>query len=296
MTARPLMVGPMIHLGTLAPFRQVSYAQLTLIAAECEEVVYGEDGWLSRRGETIDAMHMILDGYVNVVGAHQQALLGPGSLIGFPDVLVPEPARLGVRADTDVLALRLETDALRDLCEHDFSILASLLSYLAERVTDDAEALPHVVAGSGDPIDAASDPSFDRVARMLALHRAPAFPAESMDALAELAGHVDVVHLGDRAELWSPGRVADGFWVVAEGSVHVSTADGIAYSVWSGGVPGLPETLAGRAYASRARAAAPTTLLSVGIDPFMDVLEDHFELAYSLLGWLATHLVAEHTR
>jgi CRP-like cAMP-binding protein len=126
---------------------------------------------------------------------------------------------------------------------------------------------------------------------MLALHRAPAFPDESMDALAELAGHVQQVSLEEGDVLWNAGARAEGFWVVCSGAVELTWAPATRLTVGPGGVPGLVETLADRDFACEARAIERTTLLSVAIDPFMDLIEDHFELASSLLGWLARPLI-----
>ena len=134
--SRPFLVGPMIHLGTLAPFRDLGHAQIASIAFEADEVVFERDRWIVQAGEVVEAMHVLVDGYAERTDRPSDELLGPGSLVGFPDMLVAEPARGGVRADTEIVALRVDTDALRELCESDFSILAGLLTYLATRVVE----------------------------------------------------------------------------------------------------------------------------------------------------------------
>lgn len=293
MSGQPLLVGPVIHLGTLEPFHTLSHAQLAAIALEADEVVYQEESWLVRPGDPVRAMHVLVDGFAHVVGEDRPHRLGPGATVGFPDLLVPRPSRTGTRADTDIVALSIDMDSLRTLCEHDFAILAALLTHLAERATQDPRAAARIVAGSDRPWAPLPEGRLDRVRRMLALHRVPAFPAHSMDALAELAGHVSQLTAAEDQDLWAAGRRADGFWIVCSGSIEVTGPERSTVTVGPGGLVGFVETLAGQRYVGRARARAPATVLAVGVDPFFDVLEDHFELGFSLLAYLAAHLVED---
>jgi CRP-like cAMP-binding protein len=287
---RPLLVRPLIHLGTLDPFRALSTQQLGAIAMETEEVVFEADTWLFTKGEPVRAMCMILDGLVERVHTRGTTTVGAGGLVGFPEVLATGLATHGVRARGDVIALRLATDELRDLCEHNYAILASLLTHVAASVSSDLGALTRVVAGSRTEFPPLPSGVLDRVGRMVALHRAPAFPSGSMDALSELAGHLRQVSLEPGEVLWEPGDPADQFALVSRGSLELSREGAPDIRVTQGGVPGLAETLADGRYAHRARTLDGATVLAVDSDPFMDVVEDHFEMGFSLLGWLARQL------
>lgn len=293
MSTRPVLVGPLIHLGTLAPFRLLSHQQLGAIALETDEVVYAADSWIFAKGDSVRAMSMILDGFAEVVQPDGITTITAGTLVGFPDILTSRPVNYGVRARGEVVALRLGTDELRDLCEHNYAILSALLTHLSEQVGENPVALRSVSAGSPDPrATPLADGELDRVDRILALHRAPAFPSESMDALAELAGHVEQVDLAPGGELWERDARADQFAVVCRGAMDLETASGDVMAIDAGGVVGLPETLSGGTYRFTARARGAATVLTVDLDPFMDVVEDHFEMGYSILGWLAGHLIA----
>lgn len=289
MTSRVNLAGPTVHLGTLGPFRALSPMNLARIAVEAEEVVFEPESWLIRRGVEQKAMYMVMDGHVRVFGAEGPSVAGPGELVGFPDLFVPGARALGALSDSEVVALRLETDALRDVCERNFSVIAGLLSWLAGEVAADRDARLGVIGGLPEPASQLPAVARDRVLRMLALQRAPAFPLESMDALAELAGRVVERTVEAGEILWEEGAPADRFWVVAAGAVALREAAGDSV-MRTGGVPGFPETLGGLAYRGRAEVVESGLLLSVDVDPFMDVLEDHFELAFSTLGWMSRFL------
>lgn len=283
-------VGPLIHLRTLSPFRQLTPAQVGLLTQEAEEVAHVAGSWLVPPGEAPTGILMLLDGYARALREEEDQIFEPWSLLGYPDVLVPGKTGRGIRAETDILALRLGTDELRDLCERHFAVLAALLSNMAEEVLARPPAKRAAMAGAGDVAPLPFDESLDRVGRMVALQRSPVLPRESMDALAELSGRVDRVDLAPGEALWSSTALAEGFFVVCRGGVHLSAADGSQLQAGVGSAPGFAETLSGHPYGVEAEAAEDTTLLRVGIDPFMDVAEDHFELGYAILGKMARWL------
>lgn len=290
MTSRSDSVGPLVHLRTLAPFRTLSPSQIGLLTAEASEVGLDEGGWLIPPGEAPTGIYMLLDGYLRIRDGHEDRVLEPWSLVGYPDVLDPDHRSPGVRAETDIVALRLETDDLRNLCERHFAILAALLSNMASEVTTRPPARVAALAGAGDVGPLPHDGALDRIGRMIALQRSPVLPRESMDAIAELAGRVETVLLEPGDTLWTEGALAEQFYVVCSGAVMLDgwRADELRAGV--GSAPGFAETLSGRPYTGSVRAAEATALLRVGIDPFMDVAEDHFELGYAVLGRMAAWL------
>ncbi|MDX1494623.1 MAG: cyclic nucleotide-binding domain-containing protein [Longimicrobiales bacterium] len=290
MSGRPDAVGPLIHLRTLSPFHHLSPAQVSLLTQEAEEVAHAAGSWLVPPGEAPSGIYMLLDGYARVVREEEDRIFEPWSLLGYPDVLIPGKTGRGIRAETDVFALRLGTDDLRDLCERHFAILATLLSNMADEVLARPSARSAALVGAGDVGPLPFGESLDRVGRMVALQRAPVLPQESMDALAELSGRVDRVDLAPGEALWSPTAAADGFFVVCTGAVDLGEDDGSSVRAGLGSAPGFLETLCGQPYRTTAEAAEDATLLRVGIDPFMDVAEDHFELGYAILGRMARWL------
>jgi CRP-like cAMP-binding protein len=288
MTSSPLYVAPFLHLRTLPPFAGLRPSQLRELAYEAQEVVLPRGSELIAAGEPGGAMYLIVDGFVEVAG-HDD--VGPGGVVGFLDVLTSDSALARAVASTDVVALRVESDALRDVCEQNFSVLGAILTHVADLVAEDREALLRSIAGRGAS-ELPSDRPLDRVGRITAFHRAPSFPTRHMDALSELAGHVEEVRVMPGDPLWEVGAEALRFYVVTAGAVDLlDPVSGARLQFGAGSVPGLVETLAGRPHAYRANAAQSTVVLRVDAEPFTDVIEDHFEMAFGLLGWLARHLI-----
>lgn len=291
MTERVDSVGPLVHLRTLPPFRDLSPSQIGLLTAEASEVGLEAGGWLVPPGEAPSGIYMLLDGYLRARGPDGDSVLEPWSLVGYPEVLDPSLVSSGVQAETDIVALRLETDDLRNLCERHFAILAALLSNMAGEVALHPGARVRALAGAGDVRPLPFGGVLDRVGRMIALQRAPVLPRESMDALAELAGRVDVVELGEGDALWRQRDAAEAFFVVASGSLLLHRHRNEEHVVSVGSAPGFIETMGGHTYSWAAEAVEDSRLLRVGVDPFMDVAEDHFELGYAVLGRMARWLL-----
>jgi CRP-like cAMP-binding protein len=292
MSGNPLYVGPFLHLRTLPAFEELTHVQLRELAYAAQETLLPRGTSLISQGEAGAAMYLIVDGFVDT---GQRTMVGPGGVVGFLDVLASGPAARDAVADTDVLALRLETDDLRDVCEQNFAILTALLTYVAGRVTDDWDALMKSIVGRrAQEVSQPHAPA--RVGRILALHRTLAFRSKNMDALAELAGHLEQREVEAHETLWRTGEEASGFYVIASGGVRFGGgAVRETAELGPGAVPGLVETLAGRDYRCEAVTTRPGILLRVGVEPFLDVIEDHFEMAFGLVGWLARNLIESTT-
>lgn len=293
MASRSLFVGPLLHLRTLPAFEALSPLHLTLLAQEVEEVVVERGMVLLDPDQPAQDLHVVVDGLVDLRRGSVQGSVGPGEAVGFMELLAQGPSGTEARAQVDTVALRLDGDALREVCERHFALLDALMANVARRVTESPEALRGAV--QGDPSAWSHDlrRPLDRVGRMLALYRSPVFPSTSMDALSELAGHLEEVEMRAGDPLWRVGDPADSFFIVCSGTVqYLSRAGGWSVDVGRGGVPGLPGTMARTHRSVEAEAVDTVVALRMGIEPFLDILEDHFEMAYELLGRLAGCVLA----
>lgn len=289
--SRPGLGAPAtVHLRSLPAFEALGSQHLEGLAEGAHEVVVPRGRPLLRRGQGAEALHLILDGLVE---AGEDMVVGPGGLVGFLEVLAGAASALDAVTETDVIALRIDAEPLRRACERSFPVLAGLLADVAGRVLEERHPLLRSIVGRGARgVHPDGEGPLDRVARMVALHRSPVFRSESMDALAELSGHLEEWRLERGDALWQVGEPAFGFYVVASGDVHLGGGPWRAGDhLGPGSVPGLIGTLSGRRYEYSAFASEPSVLLHVRAQPFMDVLEDHFELAWEMLGRLARNLL-----
>lgn len=288
MSSRNLLVGPLLHLRTLHAFEGLSPRHLTALAQEVDEVYVERGTVLLSPSQPAQGLHVVVDGLVSLRREGIEAPAGPGASVGFLELLAQGPSGTDARTQVDTVALRLDGDGLREVCERHFAILDALLANVARRAAEIPSALHAVVAGDPGAWTTPLASPLDRVARLRALHRAPAFPSASMDALSEMASHMKEVRLEAGEALWEVGTPADAFLVLCEGTVRYTSQRGDwSVDVGPGGVPGLPATLARGRRSMEARARTPVVALRMESEPFLDVLEDHFEMAFELLGRLA---------
>ncbi|HSG07199.1 MAG TPA: cyclic nucleotide-binding domain-containing protein [Longimicrobiales bacterium] len=292
MSTRPLFVGPLLHLRTLPALEGLAPAYLTALAQETEEVLLTRGMPLMTRGSLAQELHVIVDGTVTLQRGGNVSTAGPGDVVGFLELLSQEASETDAVVDVDTVALKLDADGLREACERHFAILMSLVSSISRQIVQDPVALRALVQGNGPEGGVPVRGELDRVGRMVALHRSPAFPSASMDALAELAGNLREVRFGVGDPLWRVGDPADGFYLLCDGLVrYTSPAAGWSVDVGPGGVPGLPATLANTRWTVAASAVTDVVALRVDTEPFLDVLEDHFHMAFQFLGRLARCLL-----
>ena len=297
MSTRPLFVGPLLHLRTLPALEGLAPSYLTALAQETEEVLLPRGFPMLTRGSLAQELHVVVDGAVTLRRGDRTTSAGPGDVVGFLELLSQEASETEAIVEVDTVALKLDADGLREACERHFAILISLVSSIARQIAQDPVALRAVVQGGGPQGGAPVRGELDRVGRMVALHRSPALPSASMDALAELAGNLREVRFTVGDALWRVGDPADGFYLVCDGLVrYTNPAAGWSVDVGPGGVPGLPGTLAGTRRVVAASAVTDVVALRVDTEPFLDVLEDHFHMAFHFLGRLARCVLGAQDR
>ena len=292
--SQPLYVGPLLHLRTLRALEELSASQLYDLAYECEEVVLERDAELVRVGEAPQAMYLIVDGFATA--GPRGEVVGPGGVVGFFEVLSAGAARFPAVAKTEIVALRIESDALRDVCEQSFPLLSALIAYVAGRIARDGETLTRVMEGRSVPAPALAETELGRVGRILVLQRAPALTGRHVDALAELAGTALSIVVAAGEALSGGTGPGNRLFVVSSGGLDVTNGSGVRVAVGAGATMGLVEVLSGRDQAWQAIASEDSVLLQIEAETFIDVLEDHFEMAFDLLSWLTRQLVSTSDR
>lgn len=290
MSSGPIFVGPLLQLRTVPAFASLPQPALADLVTDSEEVAVPRGGRLLEAGVTPEAFHLLVDG--RVAGPHGRVAT-PGEMVGFLEVLAGTAPSAAAVAETHVVALRLDGDGYRTAAERHFAIIQDLLSHLAGTIAGLPGVHRAALAGRDARAEEAVPPEpLDRVGRILALHRCPAFPSRVMDALAELAGLAQEERTEPGRSLWRKGSPADAFQVVYAGSVLLEGfGDGEPARLGPGSLPGLIPALTGMPHALSARAETPVVGVRIDVDTFLDVLDDHFEMASGLVAHLAACLL-----
>ncbi len=256
---------------------------------------------LLREGEPVEAIHYVVEGKVRAsLKGRDLGIGGPGASIGALGVLTRDDHGLEARAETDVLTLEQDIDAVFEILEDNFPILRFVLQNFCRQIIDS------VVDGPVEPLDiprvdaALPGPELDLVDRIFILRRAPPFARCSLNALAELArGTVDV-RFGPDTRLWQVGEQARGILLLVAGTVRCTTADRQPFVAGAGWPLGAVEALGGTTRWYEAVTETPVVALAGDVEVLYDVLEDHFDMALDYLAimgreWLAAlERIADH--
>ena len=117
-------------------FSACSARELAAVARSLKEVNFPAGRSILTEGNTsAAALHVILDGQVNIVGGGRtRARLGPGSFFGEVALLDPGPRTASVVADGPVRTLALSAWAFRGVLREHPTIAIKLLEELARRL------------------------------------------------------------------------------------------------------------------------------------------------------------------
>ena len=289
MAPSTLFVGPLdrvLHLRALAPLEHLTAHQLSVLARYVEEVSWAAGSTVYRPGEPVDACYVIVDGRISMRGAVNRDA-GPRETIGFLDQVARTTRGLDAVAQTETLALRLDWDAQLEICEQHFWVLWQYIRYLAKQLAARnvrvAERTPAAPLKSGSGL-------LNFAERMLTLGTTGVFPSNSMDAIAELARHVAETTAEPPDRLWVQGSPANEFWLVASGEVQAIHDHDIEV-IGAGAAAGMFEALAGMSRRSDAVVSDAVRALRISVEPFTDILEDHFEMGVDFMSSLARLLL-----
>lgn len=308
MAAQSLFFGPLLYFRTVPALDRLSSALLGAIAQHAEEEFFPAGSLLLQPDHAREAFFVIVEGKVSVREPDgREELLGPGQAVGFLHLLARSEEGLEAQAVWDTVALRVDWDAHLDACERYFPILEVHMGFLAQQCQEEVRrircgvpTLPNLALethGSVDALGTEGPEGFpptplDLAQRLQALHRSRAFPSASMDALAELARHLEEVRHPAGSEYWAHGDPSGFFLLVASGRLILEGPGGSwSEALGPGEVAGRFEALAGLPREGSLRAEGPTVTLRVGLDALMDILEDHSTMAVEFTAGLAQELI-----
>jgi CRP-like cAMP-binding protein len=120
-------------------FSRATIEELFLLAAiSCEiQMKAGED--IFREGEIADALYIIVEGKVEMIGSTFKDVLGPHDAVGLYAVLADEPRYASAKVLEDTYALKIGTEDFYDLLSHNTEIVQSLFKLLTSRLASEGK-------------------------------------------------------------------------------------------------------------------------------------------------------------
>jgi CRP-like cAMP-binding protein len=280
-----------LRLSRAAPFDLMTTEELTVIAAGGREQVFPTRTVLVNGGERAAAHYVPLTGRLRLHTDHVElettaARSGMGVLsvlgrVPLPGDLVAEPGAVLLILDRDVLLNMLEEHG--GLCRTVLRLLASKLLELRGKT-------------SAPPVRPSSPPRarWDLVSRMLMLREALGL---GMDGLAMVSRLARATHAGQfprSTSPWTADRTADVL-IPVEGSLRLSTRNGVERTVSPGEVLGLVESVAGVPMEGQATAIEDTTALVLSHAELAEAIEDEDALCFELIRSFAAQMWSQLT-
>ncbi len=286
----------LLHLRTLPILGTLSPEDLGLVAEQARTRVFEEGDWLLRQGEPIAAVHIVIEGRIQLRrGEHVLGHATPGAGVGGLGYLARDPNGIDAVAETDVVALELDADTLDEILEDRFPVLQHVLREISRGLIDLWHEAPRECLAAQVPMRAPGFKSpLDLVQRMLFLREGLPFIRASASALADLSRGLVELRFEPGTVLWRRGEPGRQVQMLVEGRVACSSPiDGFGLEPQPGYPLGGLESVAGVPRWYDAVCETPVVTLSGNAEILFDLFEDNSEVALAYLAQIAkVHLDA----
>ncbi len=276
-------------LGNISPRPEID-----VLAARMREVLIAKGERLYRRGGAADDIGFIVSGTIRQ-GDREGLRFRSGDVLGFIDAMQGRAHRHDAVALEDTVVLLLSVEDWLEFLEDNFDFLQKMMLTRVTRLplrTYDGEETSKLLRLSGEEL---LEPKEKRrsalyVRMLLALHACLLFRNASIQAVAQLARSARTIAVSEQTPL---RRWAKGIFVVIEGQVQFQARRGeveldeiAGPSELLGSVVPLGEALEEFVVIGRPRGR----VLFIDQELFFDVMEDHFDLALSVLSFIAVQI------
>jgi CRP-like cAMP-binding protein len=261
------------------------------LAELMRDVTFDAGALIYREGDAAEEIYFVLRGTVALfkTGGPRHEF-GPGSVIGIFDVEQDKARARNALAVSDVALLALSAEDRLELLEDSFEHTRAIIRMNAAR-------LDELARYGGGPLDpgttlAVKPEPLLLIERVFTLRDTPAFRRASIQALVSLAPAADEVRLAAGELLFERRQTRAVLYVVVAGCLELERSDGERERFGAASLLGGGASLGDALIRQSARALTAAVVLRIREEDLYDVMEDHFELARSLLGYLAS----EHER
>lgn len=288
-------IGPLeaaLHLKSLRTMRELPPAELAALAQQARERHFAKGVMLFQSGTPVGAFHVIVEGQVRATGPeHGDTVMGPGEVLGLLTLLSRSEHGMDALAEVDTLTLEIDADHLADVFEDHFFILHNELKSLSRLMLVERSRMPDgTYLAPAEGLATPPERDLDLIQKLVFMRRN--LKRENIDGLIQVARQVREVHYPAGARLWSRGDSSDFGCVLVRGSVHCALDEQGRYFRCGPGYPlGNLESLAGEPRWYDAVSETPLMTLRADTDLWIDVLEDHFEMATGYVAGLASGII-----
>ena len=283
-----------LFLRTLPAFAEIPQEVAQVVAANTRPRTFSKGELLYRSGVPAVEVQYIVRGECEIVrNGKPVRRLGPRGVVGGISALADEDQGYDCVALQDMQTLAMKVEDSQEIFEEHFVLLKRVLRGTSREVLEARRKLgPH--AGFGPVADpfAVPDRPFDLVERMAFLRKTFSFGESEIDAIADLARDVQEVHLPKGEVLWNVGDRSTYFLLPLRGVIDCRATDPDQhFQLGPGDSVGAIDSMADERRWYRAEVLEDLVAFRIDADVLLEVLEDHFAMATSLLKAIATGIL-----
>lgn len=292
----PIALRKLLALRQFPVFATAELGELAVVADNLVEVHHAAGSTVAAPATRLAALDLVLAGRIEMrlrggdpSGTRLRSWV-PRQAFGTLEVLSGRPLGSEAIAVEATRTLRLRGSDLRDILEDNFGLLAAVLRELAVRLA---------ASGAGRPVAPAAAPprvaSLGLVERMIVLREQLPFLAKRLEPLAMLAHAVQELSWPAGATIARAADLAHDAYVVLDGALALTRDGEAAVIAAPGAAVGVLEILGSMRHPATIAATVPTRALRIPGAALFDALEEHTELAMSLIAVFAGLLLDAST-
>jgi len=244
--------------------------------------------------DRIESVFFIMEGSIRIEreGAHLGTLTR-GKAVGFFAVLAGDDRGVHATVEAPAVTFELSVRVLMSALKRYPPLLRHFIRSVAGTLLAASGYLPARDQSEWHEPDSPPDRPRTLVERaMLARRSIGVMVGANLDAIFEIVRQVSEVHVAAGERLWQLGDASDAVYVIDQGCVRCTGADGTETVVVPSYILGRLEAFAGRPRPYGAVAETDLKILRVEVETFLAVLESHSDMGLALLSQLASSLMA----
>jgi CRP-like cAMP-binding protein len=283
-----------LFLRTIPGFAEVPPEVAQVVAANASERFFAKGEHLYRSGVPALEIQYVVSGECEIIrNARAVRRLGPRSVVGGVSALAGEALGYDCIALEDMITLALAVEDSQDIFEDHFVLLKRVLRGTSHEVLESRRKLgPSAGFGPVSEPFTFPDRPFDLVERMAFLRKTFSFGDSEIDAIADLARDIQEVHLPKGEVLWNVGDRSTYSLLPLRGVVDCRATDPDQhFQLGPGDSVGAIDAMAGERRWFRAEVMEDLVAFRIDQEALLEVLEDHFTMAMSLLRSIATGIL-----
>jgi CRP-like cAMP-binding protein len=277
-----------LHLRSVPLFGDLPTDRIDLLVEYASEELISAGSVFQLANVPVSWIRVIVEGDVLCLLPDGKTFrLGADSVVGVFEFFAGS-ALATFSATTDVVALAIPTNAIRDMLDEHFDVAVHIFRGLGRTLIGALASAPALAGSAAVPTlpPHGAHRGLNEVERILALRSTMAFRKASVDGLSSLARATRVETFAAGSVIWSLSDAASWLGVVLHGIVECTTPlrpERFYFSENETNAVGFLDTLADDKRWYEARALTDVTVLTIQKDDLLDTLEDHFDMTLACL-------------